>query len=372
MQSAAKLITFYLPQFHPIPENDQWWGKGFTEWTNVTAVRPRFEGHRQPQLPADLGFYDLRLSAAREAQAQLAQQYGIHGFCYYHYWFGGERLLQQPFDEVLASGAPDMPFCLCWANESWTRAWDGLERQVLKKQDYSWQDHVDHIEWFIQAFRDSRYIRIGGKPLLVIYRLQNIPDAAKVLAMWRETAENAGFPSIYVCAVRSGFYKGADKDFIDMGADAVIDFQPNSNDFPGAGFSKVGSYRLAKKLLPDALYQRIKLSVSANNLVDYRKMVEGLLAKVWPRDYVKLPCVFPSWDNSARRKSAVIIQNDDPSLYGQWLENAITKVQDYPAEERLVFVNAWNEWAEGCHLEPDAEMKHQFLQATASATGQHR
>lgn len=367
MSSATKIISFYLPQFHPIDQNDEWWGKGFTEWTNVTAARPRFDGHHQPQLPADLGFYDLRLPAAREAQAKLAKKYGIHGFCYYHYWFGGERLLEQPFDEVLSSGAPDLPFCLCWANESWTRAWDGLDRQVLKRQVYSESDHVAHIDWLIRAFRDPRYIRIDGKPLMVVYRLQNIPDAANVAAMWRRRVEEAGFPGLHLAAVRSGFVEGDDGDLLALGADSIIDFQPNRNDFPSAGVSTTGLYRLAKTLLPDAIYQNLKLSVTANNLISYKDLVAQAISRTWPEKYLKFPCVFPTWDNSARRKSAVIIQNDEPAIYQRWLESAIERLQNRKPDERIVFVNAWNEWAEGCHLEPDQRHGTAFLEATAAA-----
>ena len=184
-------IAFYLPQFHPTPENDEWWGKGFTEWTNVTKARPLFPGHYQPQLPADMGFYDLRLPEAREAQAALAREYGIHGFCYYHYWFNGRRILERPFNEVLASGKPDFPFCLCWANENWTRVWDGGEKNVLLEQKYSHEDDLAHIESLIPAFRDERYIRIDGKPLFLVYRTGLLPNPARTAEIWREAAKRA-------------------------------------------------------------------------------------------------------------------------------------------------------------------------------------
>src|SRR5258706_10474827 len=175
----ARLLAFYLPQFHPIPENDEWWGKGFTEWTNVAKAGPLFPGHYQPHVPADLGFYDLRLPAARAAQAEMAKKYGIFGFCYWHYWFNGRRLLNQPFDEVLSSGEPDFPFCLAWANENWTRRWDGEDQEVLLGQNYAQDDDTAHIQWLIKAFHDRRYIKINGKPLLIVYRAQLFPNAAE-------------------------------------------------------------------------------------------------------------------------------------------------------------------------------------------------
>lgn len=364
---SIKIIAFYLPQYHPVKENNEWWGEGFTEWTNVAQAKPRFKGHHQPQIPADLGFYDLRLAETRAAQAKLAGQYGIHGFCYYHYWFNGHMLLDRPFSEVLSSGEPDFPFCLCWANENWTRAWDGLDRQILIKQDYNDKDASEHIEWFIRAFRDERYIKVNGCPLLLIYRLDHIPNLEEMILSWREAVRAAGFPDLYLCAVKNGFVEMADEQILSSGFDAIVDFQPNRRDFPAPDGVKPLIYRLARALLPDSIYQKIKLSVSANNIVSYSRMVERILNKVWPTGYRKYPCVFPSWDNSARRKSATIIQNDDPAVYGKWLKKAVEDVQAYPDAERFVFINAWNEWAEGCHLEPDRKHGHAFLNETRDA-----
>ena len=195
----VRLIAFYLPQFHPIPENDRVWGKGFTEWTNVTKAKPLFRGHYQPHLPADLGFYDLRLPEARQAQAELAQEYGIYGFCYYHYWFNGKRLLQRPFDEVLQSGEPAFPFCLCWANEHWTRAWDGDLNGVTVEQRYSEEDDRNHIHWLLTAFRDRRYIRLNGRPLFLVYRAHDLPSPLRTTTLWREEAQKAGVGELYLC-----------------------------------------------------------------------------------------------------------------------------------------------------------------------------
>ena len=199
----VRSIAFYLPQFHPIPENDEWWGEGFTEWTNVRRARPLFPGHHQPELPGPLGFYDLRDSNVRDAQADLARSHGIDAFCYYHYWFGGRRLLERPFDEVLASGRPDLPFCLCWANEPWTRAWDGSDRKVLVHQDYSEDDDRRHISWLIEAFKDERYVRVDGKPLFLVYRADAMPDPAGTTRLWRDMADRAGLPGLFLCRVES-------------------------------------------------------------------------------------------------------------------------------------------------------------------------
>src|SRR5580704_8011423 len=198
-----RALAFYLPQFHPIPENDEWWGKGFTEWTNVVKAKPWFSGHYQPHVPTDLGFYDLRLPETREAQADLARQYGIYGFCYYHYWFHGRRLLERPFNEVLTTGRPDFPFCLCWANENWTRRWDGAERQILVKQTYSQQDDLEHIRWLLNAFDDRRYIRLEGKPLLLVYRAGDLPSPSRTAEAWRGEARKAGIGDIFLCSILS-------------------------------------------------------------------------------------------------------------------------------------------------------------------------
>ena len=186
-------IAIYLPQFHPIPENDQWWGKGFTEWTNVARATPLLPGHYQPHLPSDLGFYDLRLADTREAQAELARQHGIYGFCYYHYWFNGHRLLNRPVDEVLASGKPDFPFMFCWANENWSRRWNEEDQAILIKHDYSFEDDERHINFLIPFFKDKRYIKVGNKPVFSIYRSDLFPDIARTIDIWRKVVRQHGF-----------------------------------------------------------------------------------------------------------------------------------------------------------------------------------
>jgi lipopolysaccharide biosynthesis protein len=366
--SKPKILCFYFPQFHPNAENNKFWGPGFTEWTNVSVARPRFRGHHQPQIPADLGFYDLRLEQTRIQQAELARQYGIHGFCYYHYWFNGKRLLSAPLDAMLASGQPDLPFCFAWANENWTGTWDGLDHEIHFAQNYNDEDHLEHIRWLCETvFSNSRYIRINDKPLFLLCRIDRIPELSKVISMWQDYAKTHGFAGLYLCAEKTGFTSLSDQEILDYGFDAIVDFQPNRDYYPSPRNLRSLIYSLAKRYMPDNFYQKIKISVSANNIVNYQRMVEGLINRAWPTQYRKFPCAFPSWDNSARRKSATIIQNDSPEAYQRFLRACISVVNKYPGEEQLVFINSWNEWAEGCHLEPDRKFGHAFLEATRSA-----
>lgn len=351
------LIAFYLPQFHPIPENDQWWGKGFTEWTNVVKARPQFSGHYQPHLPADLGFYDLRMPEVRQAQADLAREYGIHGFCYYHYWFEGKRLLERPFDEVLESGKPDFPFCLCWANENWARTWDGDGDLFLIKQTYSEQDDRKHIHWLASAFRDPRYIRIGGKPLFLVYRASRLPNARRTTELWREEAMRLGVGELFLCRVESY------KDFGDPGEhgfDAAVEFQPD--------FARMDEplYQKRRWLLARRL-RLIHRAFDENSILDYDWVVKRMLSKEDP-PYLLFPCVTPSWDNTARRKKgAIILRDSTPQSYERWLRTVMKRTICRPREERIVFINAWNEWAEGCHLEPCQKWGRAYLEATKRA-----
>ncbi|WP_083953400.1 glycoside hydrolase family 99-like domain-containing protein [Thauera butanivorans] len=345
---SPKLIAFHLPQFHPIPENDAWWGKGFTEWTNVTRATPRFPGHHQPQLPADLGFYDLRLPEARAAQAELAREYGIHGFCYYHYWFNGKRLLERPVEEILASGEPDFPFCLCWANENWTRRWDGAEQEVLIAQHYNDDDDRAHIRYLIPFFRDPRYIRIDGKPLMLIYRARHLPDPKRSLAIWRNEARKAGVGELFICRVENFFNERDDPHT--LGFDASVDFQPDWKAITEENPSVV---------LPDEHF-----------VIDYSDLVDAQLERPEVA-HLRFPGVTPSWDNSARRrKNAFIIADSSPEAYEHWLAESLQRIRNRPESQQLVFINAWNEWAEGNHLEPDQKFGHAYLEATRRALEQ--
>jgi lipopolysaccharide biosynthesis protein len=362
---SVRAIAFYLPQFHPIPENDEWWGQGFTEWTNVTKATPLFRGHYQPHLPADLGFYDLRLPEAREAQATLARQYGIGAFCYYHYWFNGRRVLQRPFTEVLQSGNPDFPFCLCWANENWTRVWDGGEQSVLLQQQYSAADDERHIEYLIDAFRDRRYLRIAGKPVLLVYRTGLLPDPAGTARLWREKVRAAGLPGLYLMRVESW---GDYTDPPSIGFDAAVEFAP---DF-GIPFKPIG-HRESWDLTARVRSWLRKRGVASNAYVehkiyDYATLIREMSNKA-DVAYPRFRCVTPGWDNSPRRaRGARIFRDAAPDAYELWLRSIVEGARaKADPEERIVFINAWNEWAEGNHLEPDQRWGRAFLEATARA-----
>lgn len=360
IQDDLRAIAFYLPQYHPIQENDAWWGRGFTEWRNVTKASPLFPGHAQPHLPADLGFYDLRLPEVRESQATLALQYGIHGFCYYHYWFNGRRILQRPFEEVLASGKPNFPFCLCWANENWTRAWDGGEKEILLGQNYSIQDDRDHIKSLIPALLDRRYIRINDKPLLLVYRTELLPDALATATIWREEAMRAGVGELYLARVE-GFSEGINPG--DIGFDAAVEFAPDWRATIGNAIYRTPLFRKAVQ------YGWLPSTYLSQTFIEYETLIEKMLAKPMP-DYPKFRCVTPGFDNSARRdkRGAVAYVGSTPELYENWLtrEAALT-LREKSGDERIIFLNAWNEWAEGNHLEPDLAFGHGYLQATRSA-----
>jgi lipopolysaccharide biosynthesis protein len=358
----VRLLAFYLPQFHPIPENDHWWGQGFTEWTNVVKARPLFLGHHQPHLPSDLGFYDLRVPEVRDLQADMARSYGISAFCYYHYWFQGRRLLDRPFDEVLTSGHPDFPLCLCWANENWTRTWDGSNREVLMPQHHSQEDDLAHINHLLPAFQDSRYVRIDGKPLFLVYRTELLPDPARTAEIWRERAVAAGIGDLYLVRAEN-FVSDVDPKAI--GFDAGVEFAPDWRVLPAPMFRRERWDLLARMQCRLGLIPRVYLT---HRVYRYELLVRRMLAKHQVH-YKRFRCVTPRWDNSPRRTSdAFIFRDSTPELYERWLREVIeSTLATFQGDERLVFVNAWNEWAEGNHLEPDNLWGRAYLEATARA-----
>lgn len=355
----VKIFSFYLPQYHPIKENDEWWGEGFTEWRNVVKSSPKFRGHYQPHIPAELGFYDLRVPETRVKQAQLAREYGVDGFIYYHYWFSGKRLLNRPLDEVLSTKEPNFPFAVCWANESWSRAWDGLEHQILIKQEYSLQDNEAHARHLLEIFRDQRYIKIGNRPLFLIYRAERHPFLEDFVNCLNKMCSENNLGDIFLLAVASDQFNKNNPNLNII--DGVVDFQPNSAEFPlGASVSMV---KFAKYFLPSKLYQYFKLNFSFDKVVNYQRLVEEKLLQYKTSEFKYFPCCFTSWDNSARRRTPTIIQNNDAKNFKKWLQACCEVSSSKHPHHPIVFVNAWNEWAEGCHLEPDIRNGKRFLHA---------
>lgn len=344
--SSPRLIAFYLTQFHPIPENDEWWGKGFTEWTNVTKARPLFDGHYQPHLPTDFGFYDLRVRETRRDQISVAKEYGIDGFCYHYYWFSGKRLLNAPLDDMLGDPLSDMPFCLCWANENWTRRWDAAERQVLIAQRYLREDDLNFIKSLQPFFSDARYIRIDGKPLLIVYRPQHLPDAKKTSAVWRQYCRQVGLGEIYICAALTH----GNLDYKQFDFDGGVEFPPHN----------LQCENQARHLAFHTPF--------SGNAVDYAEVATNFLERRYQHSNV-FRSVFPAWDNTARTGNrAVVVLGSSPDNYEYWLAQAMHRTKlDFPANDRFVFINAWNEWAEGCHLEPDRKYGRAYLEATRTA-----
>lgn len=347
-QKPVRMIAFYLPQFHPIPENDEWWGEGFTEWTNVKPAQPQFAGHHQPHVPIELGYYDLRDAAVQRQQIDLAKLYGIEGFCFYFYWFAGKRLLETPVESWLNDKSLDLPFCLCWANENWSRRWDGLDAEILIAQDHSPADDLAFIREVARYMRDPRYIRIDGKPLLMVYRPSLLPSANKTAERWRDWCRENGIGEIYLAYTQS--FEKADPGA--YGFDAAVEFPPNNSAPPNVTSSVTplnGEF--------------------GTTVYDWRVFPERS-ENYPPREYTLFRSICPGWDNTARRKNrGTAFIHNAPDLYRRWLENAVHDTLDNVADpdERLVFVNAWNEWAEGAHLEPDVANGYAYLQATRDA-----
>jgi len=352
-----KPIAIYLPQFHPIPENDEWWGKGFTEWTNVTKAQPRFEGHYQPHLPADLGFYDLRLEEARMAQEALAKEFGIYGFCYYHYWFNGKRMLHEPLDRKIKNPKEDLPFMICWANENWTKAWDGLDKNVLLQQEYSEVDDKKHITFLCDTFfNDERYMRHNGKPIFLIYRPKLFPDISKTIALWRKIAREKGIGELHLGFMQSWGFTAEPES---LGFDFAVEFQPK---FP-APITVRKSYiaKIISKL--KSLLIKANEEVQSDRLFDYYTFVKIQMKNQFKPNVS--PCLVPMWDNSPRRKeNAFIFTNESPEHYGIWLNHLKNNYPWTENNEKLLFINAWNEWAEGNHLEPCQKWGLQYLETT--------
>lgn len=345
-----KPLAFYLPQFHPIPENNEWWGEGFTEWTNVKKAKALFKGHYQPLIPTELGYYDLRNSDIRNQQAILAKEHGIYGFVYYHYWFGnGKKLLETIAEDVLQSREPDMPFCFCWANETWTGVWHGLDKKVLAEQKYLGEDDVkDHIAYLVPFFEDTRYIKVDGKPVLMIYDVTYIPDIIAYIELYRKHAKNCGFKDLFIVATS----KSKDNlPYKEMGFDAHI-----SNAFHVSFDKESRKWKKRWSIFSKMLGERIgPTRISAKKVFQNMKIVES--------DVETYPMVLPNWDNTARSaKRGVVLEGATPQLFEEELQKAKSYLDgknDY--KEKFLIIKSWNEWAEGNILEPEAKFGNGFL-----------
>jgi len=347
----VKPIAFYLPQFHPIPENDQLWGKGFTEWTNVAKAVPQFEGHYQPRLPGELGYYDLRLTDVMREQIRLAKNYGLHGFCFHHYWFHGRRLLERPVDQFLADASLDFKFCVCWANENWTRTWDGAEHEVLIGQQHSAADDLEFFDDLVRYLRDPRYIRVDGKPVLVVYRPGLLPSPKQTAARWRAEASKRGFGGLFLVASNAfGF-----TDPMSIGFDALVEFPPHGRTATAIN----DTLRLYNPEYKGQVYSYAEIARSAQGS--------------YPDDALVIPGTMPSWDNEARRPGrGNVMHGSTPELFREWLDRCFVRAKRNAAAHcPFVFINAWNEWAEAAYLEPDLRFGHAYLSAVSDCIETH-
>ena len=361
MKTKARVIAFYLPQFHPIPENDEWWGKGFTEWTNVGKAKPLFKGHYQPRVPADLGYYDLRLPIIREQQAEMAKEAGIEGFCYWHYWFGnGKTLLSEIFDDVLKSGKPDFPFCLGWANHDWSRrTWNSsaaYHKNVdLIIQSYPGeQDYINHFYNVLPAFKDKRYIMVDNKPLMVLYSPLEIPDLQGFIELWNRLAKENGLDGIHFVGFAKGWLNEYDR-YLNIGLDAIT-----FENFYEAQKKSIGGY------VPFII--RHKLIKYLPQIAPLHKYKYKKIIKNWFTKYDKLengyPVIIPNWDRSPRAgRRAQIYVGSTPELFKQHVKDAVEIVKNKTPEHRIVFIKSWNEWGEGNYMEPDLKYGHGYLDA---------
>ena len=342
-----KLIAFYLPQFHTFPENDQWWGKGFTEWTNVTKCWPKFIGHYQPQLPIDVGFYDLSNINVMKRQVELAKQYGISGFCFHYYWFSGKRLMEKPLDNFLNNKDLKLNFCVCWANENWTRKWDGQENDVLIAQNHSDEDDLACIKDICKYIRDERYIRVDGKPLIIIYRGDILPNVGRTIDIWRKYCRECGIGEIHVVGAKTFNTIDPIKDGFDMG----VEFPPHHLSAPSSSVIKI-----------DSAYKGF-----VYNMRWYlkNKKYSQLDEKIYKT-------VFPSWDNCSRNVVKGNVLHLEPSEYKKWLVDVMRFTKETTTLNNLVFINAWNEWAEGAHLEPDRYYGYAYLEMTSQAIYEYK
>jgi hypothetical protein len=354
MKTKARVIAFYLPQYHPIPENDKWWGKGFTEWTNVGKAKPLFKGHYQPRVPGHLGYYDLRVSETRKAQAEMASEYGVEGFCYWHYWFGnGKRLIERPFNEVLASGDPDFPFCLAWANETWKGFDHGLvNRNILIEQLYPGiEDYTAHFYEVLPAFKDKRYITVDGKPLFMIYKPLANPEVIIFMKTWRELALVNNLKGIHFVGHNNDMNDSV-QDILSTGLDAVNTTRLNRYVVQNRSFIAKVSGKLNK------LFRNIP------NAYSYETMSKWFIIPEIDKQQKVYPSIIPGWDHTPRSgRDGLVMTNSTPEIFERHVKDVVKLVEDKPDEHKIIFIKSWNEWAEGNYMEPDLRWGTRFLEA---------
>ncbi|WP_034922755.1 glycoside hydrolase family 99-like domain-containing protein [Gillisia sp. CAL575] len=364
MSGNIKFLAYYLPQFHPIPENDEWWGKGFTEWTNVAKAKPLFNGHYQPKLPADLGFYDLRIPQVQIDQANLAREHGIDGFIYYQYWFGdGKMLLEKPAEAMLKNDKIDLPFCFCWANETWKGIWHGLDSsKVLIEQKYFGnEDYIRYFEYLLPFFRDDRYIKIDNKPMFHIYKIQDIPDLLEFFRIFNKLSIENGFAGIYfVSSVVS--HSNVSLDYNEIEGQVGLDIFQKLRYEQDFLFSN-GTLKRIENRVKRILRSKNSTNVQVKPIIcDYKVGTARLEVKIPHSKYI--PCVFPNWDNSARSgKKSLIFKNSNPETWKRHLTNNVVELLDNPENPPFIFIKSWNEWAEGNYLEPDVRFGYGWLEA---------
>lgn len=350
----ARVLALYLPQYHPFEENDEWWGKGFTEWTNVARARKLFPGHYQPHIPADLGFYDLRIPEVRQQQAELARNAGIEGFIYYEYWFGnGKQLMEKPFEEVVASGSPDFPFCLCWANHSWyKKLWDpnnpGKDKLLMEQLYLGEEEYIAHFNHLLPAFKDKRYVRVNGKLFYSIYDVKGFKDVSLFIKTWRRLAKEHGLNDFYFVATD---YNNEHKEaYLSLGFDAIhnVDY--------------INIYHVAptwQKAIKTALRKYLGIPM----IYKYKDAIRYMLPQACCEREV-IPVIAPNWDHTPRSGSRGTVFTDcDPKYFKQLAQRAVDLVKDKPEEERLIIIKSWNEWGEGNYMEPDMKYGHGYLDA---------
>jgi len=370
LEEAVRLVAMYFPQLHPIPENDEWWGKGFTDWVNVRKARPQFRGHYQPRVPQGNRYYDQSQKATIEWQVALAKQHGLHGFCHYHYWFDGKQLLETPTNIVMDSKELDFPFALAWANETWSRRWDGLDHHILQEQTHvpdpaMW---MRHFEYLFKAWSDDRAIKVDGKPIFLIYRAHRILQLGEMLDLWREEAVKRGLPGVYFVCMKQYEFPMPEvlKHF-----DATMQFQPfeaiYSPDFSVPSVEMRRAVALAR-MLPDRVQDVLRAIryrfMSGLTFYDYDQVWKQILKVEREAGLPNFPGAFVDWDNTARyQKRARIFKGASPERFEHWFRQLVEVTAQRPAPEHMIFLNAWNEWAEGTYLEPDERYGSRYLEA---------